>query len=474
MTVTSPRSRPAIPAATTVALLLVGGALALAALSLLAPSIPSYDPFAWIVWGRELVKPGQTFAMAGGPSWKPLPVLFTAPFALAGSAAPSLWLLVARTGALLALAGAFALGTRLAGAWAGLVAALGVLLTEEFASLAWRGASEPLLIACVLWAAERHLAGRRGTAFALGVAAALIRPEAWPFLILYALWRWRQVERTERLAMLGGLLLVPLLWVGPPAVAGDPFAASSHAANYNGNTGSNPGWTALKRGLGLALAPLWVAAAAAVALRPRDRPVRGLALGAVAWLALVVVMTIAGYPGLARFMLPSAALACALAGVGAVELVRRAAGAGGTALAALAATALLGIGVAFAVGPARTAVHDTRAAIDAARLQHQLSRAIAAAGGRKAVFACGAVAVNHTAQTALAWKLDVPLDRVALQLTRPGIVFRGPQSVALGAPPPVVFPPPWRKVTIAHVGVWFVKLVLPGHAPPPPGCGRRA
>ena len=96
-------------------------ALALAALTLLAPSSPSYDPFAWLVWGRELMPGagGEPFGLAGGPSWKPLPVLFTTPFALAGDAAPALWLLVARAGLLLALAGAFALGRRLARRLAG-------------------------------------------------------------------------------------------------------------------------------------------------------------------------------------------------------------------------------------------------------------------------------------------------------------------------------------------------------------------
>ncbi|HEX4805971.1 MAG TPA: hypothetical protein VFU94_08725, partial [Conexibacter sp.] len=256
MTAVRPRSRRAAPTAPVVAALLLGGALALAALSLLAPSIPSYDPFAWIVWGRELVQPSQHFALAGGPSWKPLPVLFTAPFSLvADGAAPSLWLVVARAGALLALAGAFALGARLAGAWAGLVAALGVLLADQFTSLSWRGASEPFLLACVLWAVERHLAGRRGTAFALAVGAALIRPEAWPFLGLYALWRWRETGNRERALMAGGLLLVPLLWFGPPGMLGEPFSASSHASSYNGQTGSDPALTALRRGLGLVLAP---------------------------------------------------------------------------------------------------------------------------------------------------------------------------------------------------------------------------
>ena len=50
-----------------------------------------------------------------GPSWKPLPVVATTVFSLAGNAAPVLWLLVARAGGLLALAGAAVLGYRLAG-----------------------------------------------------------------------------------------------------------------------------------------------------------------------------------------------------------------------------------------------------------------------------------------------------------------------------------------------------------------------
>ncbi|MGB2712513.1 MAG: hypothetical protein WBC33_13500, partial [Conexibacter sp.] len=58
---------------------LIAACLALAALTLLAPSSPSYDPFAWLVWGREL-DGGEPFGLAGGPSWKPLPVLLAAPF----------------------------------------------------------------------------------------------------------------------------------------------------------------------------------------------------------------------------------------------------------------------------------------------------------------------------------------------------------------------------------------------------------
>ncbi len=71
-------------------------ALALGALSLLFPSTPSYDPYSWLIWGREIFH-GQLH-IAGGSSWKPLPVIFTTVFALFGSAQPNLWLVVARAG----------------------------------------------------------------------------------------------------------------------------------------------------------------------------------------------------------------------------------------------------------------------------------------------------------------------------------------------------------------------------------------
>ena len=52
--------------------------LGLAALSLLTPSTPTYDPWAWIIWGREIAH--FDLSTVEGPSWKPLPVFFTTPF----------------------------------------------------------------------------------------------------------------------------------------------------------------------------------------------------------------------------------------------------------------------------------------------------------------------------------------------------------------------------------------------------------
>jgi hypothetical protein len=96
---------------------LLAACVALAALSLLLPSEPSYDPFTWLVWGREIAH-GE-LDTTGGSSWKPLPAVFTtlfAPLSKVDDAIPvALWMLVARTGALLALALAFRLAARLAG-----------------------------------------------------------------------------------------------------------------------------------------------------------------------------------------------------------------------------------------------------------------------------------------------------------------------------------------------------------------------
>src|SRR3954464_2068018 len=76
------------------------GCLALALLSLLAPTTPTYDPWAWLIWGREILH--LDLDTQFGPSWKPLPVLFTTPLAIVPAAAPALWVAVARAGALAA------------------------------------------------------------------------------------------------------------------------------------------------------------------------------------------------------------------------------------------------------------------------------------------------------------------------------------------------------------------------------------
>src|ERR1700745_3821493 len=90
--------------------------LALAALSAaILPTVPSYDPWSWIVWGREVTDPHLSFIVNGGPSGKRLPMIFTTIYGLFGGAAPTLWVITARVGGLLALWGTWKLTSRLVG-----------------------------------------------------------------------------------------------------------------------------------------------------------------------------------------------------------------------------------------------------------------------------------------------------------------------------------------------------------------------
>ncbi|PZS10321.1 MAG: hypothetical protein DLM64_08780 [Solirubrobacterales bacterium] len=454
------------------------GCVLLAVLSvLLLPSTPSYDPWAWIVWGREIVSSHFSFATAGGPSWKPLPVVFTTVFGLLGGAAPKLWLIVARAGGLLALLAAYRLGARLAGArvagvLAGLLAAVALLLTQEtvgsvtqdWVHYLFRGASEPMLVACVLWAIDRHLEGRRASAFVLGVAMSLIRPEAWPFLGLYALWLWREQPRLRPL-LIGGVALIPLLWFVPPWVsAGQPLAASTQAQDYNGHLGSDPVLETLRRGAELTIVPVLLAALAAALLawRARDRTVLALCAGALAWVALVVVMALAGYPGLGRFMYPAAGVLCVLAGVGVVRLAMLAgAGVRFWSVAALVVAAT----VPFAVARVRGAVAEKHQADLAVSITTQLDAAVRGAGGAQLVLPCRAslAGVNHTMQTELAWTLGAPLSHVKTSIRSPAVDFLGPHLATIdGAAAPIRLAP-YTSEPVAHAGVWQVlRVTQPG------------
>ena len=76
------------------------------------PAALAYDPTAWLVWGRELVR--FELDTTGGPSWKPLPVLVTTVLAPLGDLADEAWLVVVRAVALFGLVVAFRLATRFA------------------------------------------------------------------------------------------------------------------------------------------------------------------------------------------------------------------------------------------------------------------------------------------------------------------------------------------------------------------------
>jgi hypothetical protein len=127
---------------------------------------------------------------------------------------------------------AFVLGRRIAGTLGGLLSAAPLLLAPWFFWHGWLANSEGLLVAFVLAAVIAELDGRRGLAMTWGVAAGLLRPEAWPFLLLYAAWVAWHAGWRGRFGVLAGLAILPLAWLVPEKWgSGDYFRASTRAQN---------------------------------------------------------------------------------------------------------------------------------------------------------------------------------------------------------------------------------------------------
>jgi hypothetical protein len=413
-------------------------AIALAALSLLLPYQPVYDPWGWLVWGRELAH--LDLATGAGPSWKPLPVFINAPLSLLGEAAPEVWLLVARTGWLLAPALAAWLVARLAGPGAGrwryvgaALAAASVALTGDAFTPPTRqftgGLSEPMGVALILGAVAMALERRPVGALWLGIAASLLRPECWPFLAAWAIWEMRRNPRLRPHAI-AAAISIPLAWFVPDLIgAGNPLEGSETARN--GGLELSEVSEVFGRALIAPLAAIWIGVALFLAAQPSGathmRPISpslrftgsgegvregdaalwALLAGAVGWVALVAVMAVAGFAGLPRFLAPATAVIAVVGGIG---LAR--AGAAGRALTGIAISALvLGVG-GFALRAAQVpgdleTVNRQANTIDA--LFGQVDRI-----GPDRLLACG----NRTGvtqllvQTPVAWKLDQSISAV--------------------------------------------------------------
>ncbi len=461
--------------------------VALAALSAaILPTVPSYDPWSWIVWGREVTDPHLSFVVNGGPSWKPLPMIFTTIFGLFGGAAPALWVITARAGGLLGLWGAWKLTSRLVGGgwlggFAGLVAAAGIVVTGRL-DQAWyyyflHGTSEAILVGVTVWFVDRLLDGRHTQAFLLGCCGGLIRPEWWPFIGVYALWLWFRHPGFKspgmRLLLIAGLAVQPVGWFVPPWITtGQPFLAATHAADYNGHLGSDVLRSVVIRGIRDQQLPALILAIIAVIIgwvRDRDRVILAIGGGVVAWWVVVVGETLDGYPGLERFFLPAATLTCVLAGVGIARLAELAGGLVGglrRPVTAAVAVVLAAVCVPFASAQITQVRTDETEASQGVHLLNELTKAVAAAGGRHGVLPCKSsfVAVNHSGQTALAWKLGVTLERVGTSMHEPGVDFIGPHAAQIGGPAKVD-PRLTRARTLAVAGPWrVVRLTTPGLA----------
>jgi hypothetical protein len=434
---TAPRAASRALAPWRVAVVCVTVATALAALSLLLPWATTYDPWAWIVWGREVAH--LDLQTTAGPSWKPLPVLLTTAFSAAGGAAPALWLVVARAGGLLAIAAAYVAGRRLAGPVAAVTAATALLLDVPFDRVVWLGDSEGLLVAAVLAGVERHCAGARRTAFALGAVAALLRPEVWPFLALYGAWLgWR--EPGARRLVVGSSIAIAVLWFGPELWgSGQLWRSAERAQEPAGGAATfarDPALEVIRRARVMLVGPVKAAALAGLlfaVVRWRTRTAQtalALGAGAAVWLAMVAVMTSHGFSGNERYVMAPMAIVCTLAGVGVasgarvgLRLMRRPRlAARGVAVGGVV---LLAAGIVPYVSATSEALGRQLATLEyQAELRTGMSQAVALAGGAARVRACGLPVTENYSVPMLAWDLVVHIASVGLDPAPRGVVFQ--------------------------------------------------
>ncbi|MDX6648820.1 MAG: hypothetical protein QOJ97_771 [Solirubrobacteraceae bacterium] len=357
-----------------------------------------------------------------------------------------------------------------------------LLSSFKFVRDAALGNSEALLAALVLWAFERFLDGRRDHALYLGFAAALLRPEAWPFFGLYGLWLWwREPELRWRVALF--LAAIPVLWFGPEIWgSGEPLRASSRANNPNPGSAAfadHPGLEVARRFINATITPLVVGAAIAVAYavwqfvtRRREQLTLVVAAAGLAWLLLVCGMTEGGYAGNQRYLIVTTAAICVLGGIGygrvfeaLIAVAARVVGSPRRALGVALGVALVCLVAATPI--IKTRIDNGNTTLDSLRyeasLWHDLRGVVPAAGGKERLLQCGSVYSGPFQTQMIGWVLgihgrDVTWNEIPPRTPPPGVVFRT-RTIPRG--PKVVAPSDGRYREVTHNRRWDVLTVPP-------------
>jgi hypothetical protein len=380
---------------------------------------PGFDPYGWLTWGYQTLH--LNLDLGGAPSWKPLPYLFTVPYALTGHDALWLWMItsvaISLSGVIFAGRIAYRLtgdGPRYAPIAAAVFAGVALLGIEDYSHYVLSVQSDPMIVTFCLAAIDSHLSGRPRWAFAFGVLAALGRPEAWPFFALYTIWAWRAIPSMRKL-IVAGVALVPAMWFGIPILSGnDPFVAGQIAlksprALHGGKVvGTWHRFTELTY-LPIQLAALLTIVVAAVR---RNWRVVVLGVGAAAWVVVEIAFALHGWPALQRYMFEAAAVMIVLAGVAvgwALALAPRI-GPGIPRWAGIPVVAILvGFSIPGAVHRVRVARTDLRHERDRTTELNLLQSTLTHLGGYKHVRDCGEPTATVAWTSALAWftKLNV-------------------------------------------------------------------
>ncbi len=411
----------------------VFGSLVIAGvLTLLLGGAPTYDPWAWIIWGREIVQ--GDLVTTTGPSWKPLPMFFTVPFALFGDAAPDLWMWIARATALVGIVAVADLAARLGGRLAAALAAVAITVAPLYYAYGIQGSSEGMLVLACCLAATSWIDGRRNAAYWWLVAAALLRPEAWPFVAVVGLERLK--ARPANIWWLAlSALLVTTTWLIPEKIGSGAFlraATRAHAPNPDsaafaaspslevlGSMGNLMLWLPLI-GVVTALVVGVLAwrrgggdeAAAASAGLPSRTTVRVAAalLGlAFAWVAIVALMTEGGYAGNPRYLAAPLGFLVAVGLAGVTWLVRITAARGvpvvGEALVMLAVLGMVVVAGLRLPGRTDEISYQSRNLV-------QLGDIFSDNAVKDRVIACGAIQTHPLMVPPVAWVLNLHVDQI--------------------------------------------------------------
>ncbi len=412
MSVTSPRNTKSLTPLVAVSVCFVA-----AGLTLLWADSPTYDPWSWLVWARQLSGESVVaFSSAGASGWKPLPVVVALPFNwLGGESAPIAWLWLERTALFLIPFAAWRLGRLSAGIPGAVSAAVATLLFPEV-FVYFGGLTEPvvslMLMLGVAWAVEEKVL----SAWFAGLVAVLGRPEALAAVLPWGIWEAAK-RKLPLLWFTLGLVLTTLLWIGGDWIGtGKPLGLLGKADKSDEplkiQAADQPGLEILSR-LHVQPVVLVLAIAAFIAAwvwSDKVSKLLGLTILAVGG-SIVLATQFIAYPGVPRYVVPVLPPLFALAGIGVGRLGNIPKQ--GWAKAALT-TALLAALVALA-GP--MALRLDRTSIDWYEGRNQddstLKAAINSAGGRKRVLECGKFTTDPTAEvSSAAWILDLQLEDV--------------------------------------------------------------
>jgi hypothetical protein len=408
---------------------------------------PSYDAFGWLVWGRQVLH--WDLNTDGAPSWKPLTLMFTLPYALAGpNPQVWLWMITATAGALAGAVFAARIAFRLTGSSAGRrwpafvaagFAAAAVLGIDGYSQQVLIANSDPLIVTLFLAAIDSHLSGRPRLAFALLLLVALGRPEGWAFAGLYAICLVRARRCNVLIAVLA-VAAIPLAWFLVPALTSHSWFISADLARGSANVlHRNKILGVLGRLRGLYEWPMQAAVLFAIvlALVRRERVWLTLAGVALLWILVEIALTFRGLPAPSRYLMEPAAVLVTLAGGAIGWTLAQSPGRGGALMRwvpPIAVALLVASLVPAARSRARVTHGELHVAHHAALEFRRLEEVISAGGGAKRIKSCGQPVTLVGYQSEVAWALDMNVGNVgfkpgkSIQEGIPIVVFKPHES----------------------------------------------